>query len=758
MKKMFAFLAAISFKRKLVVYSLLISILPVFLIGLTSSYLVSATIQEEVDHNQQIVLKQIQNQLNDFIINLNISSISLASNLLLEKTVTEGTTVDNLNQMLEMIETIRKQKSFSPIHFDVSVISKRYHNVYTDSEGTAFEFYNQMITNERPQYNSSFIVTPRTYPNQDDLLLFRPTPLHTYYTDGVVILHVSIRELLRFVENLNLGDNRSLYIIDPAGKIIISQNEEEIGTTVTRSAGLYEWWKQPSDGAEFVLEGETYQVSSQKSNLNNWTYISLIKKAELTRKADSIRRMTWITMGVMVLLSILVALVGSRKLYRPIGKLMDKISNEEKWETEHKDELQALDSFMLHMVRTNGELQDKLKRQIPDLKAGVFQQLLWGDMSEAEMRAKVEPLDLPLKGPLFYVCIAAVDEYKEWISMYRDKELSLIQYALKKVTEETFHDRLPCIAFTPSQGQVVIVIGTDKAGEDKDAIIRERADQVRHNVTLYFPFSVSVTISRSRKDYSSITRSYQEALSLLNYRLLLGNNVTISDNQIEPSLRTSSRHIFHLQKQIVHAVVQSDLEGAKRELRQLVEAIPQYAQTSETVLGLFSYLLGELYYVLHEIRDDLQEIFNDQLYNSLYGLTTLAEVEEWLDSHVFPSIVQLMESQTVSKQKKIVQQVLLFIHESFDSDLSLQQAADTFQLSSSQLSRIFKEETGCNFSEYLIGYRMKKASEWLEYSDMSIKEIADRLRYTNVQNFSRTFKQIIGVPPGEFRKQARSVG
>lgn len=756
MNPFFTFLARLSYKRKLMVYSLLISILPVFLIGFAASYRVTKVIQEEVDHTQQMVLNQIKNQLNDFIINLNIASISLSSNLILEKSVNEGLSADNVNQSFEMIETIRKQKSFSSIRFEVSMISKRYQMVYSDLAKASFEYFNQMMDSEKPQYNSSFIITPRTYPNQEDLLLFRPIPLHTYYTDGVIILHVSISEILQFVDKLNLEDNRRLYVVDPSGKVIVSRNEKDIGTRLSGSPGMHEWWQQPSDTMEIALDGEKYQVASLKSSLNDWTYILMIPKADLTRKADSIRGFTWGIMGAMGLLSVMIALIGSRRFYHPIEKLLKTISGEGKWEDKHRDELQALDSFMLHMLRTNGELKDKLKEQIPDLRAGIFQQLLWGEITEAEMRAKVEQWDLPLKGALFKVCIAAVDEYKQWVEAYREKELPLIHYALKKVAEETFAEKLPCIVFTSQQGQIVIMIGSDMPNEEFQAAVRERADQVRHNVGRYFPFTVSVSISPACRDYSRLTSSYQEALTLLNYRLLLGNNVTLSDDDIGPSVRTSSRQIFQLHKQIVHSLVQRDLNGANRDLQQLVEAIPQYAQSSETVMGLFSYLLGELEYVFHEIKEDLHDVFDYPPYKTLYSFTTLEDLRKWMSNELFPSIVKQLETDSGSKQKKIAQQTLLFIHDSFDSDLSLQQVANSFQMSDSQLSRIFKEETGKNFSEYLIEYRMKKAREWLEYTDMSIKEIAERLRYTNVQNFSRTFKQISGVPPGEYRKHARN--
>lgn len=67
-----------------------------------------------------------------------------------------------------------------------------------------------------------------------------------------------------------------------------------------------------------------------------------------------------------------------------------------------------------------------------------------------------------------------------------------------------------------------------------------------------------------------------------------------------------------------------------------------------------------------------------------------------------------------------------------------------------------KKEMGVTFSEYLSQYRLKIAKQWLEETDMTIAEIATRLRYNNAQNFIRYFKKLEGITPGRYRKKVRS--
>ncbi|WP_176706163.1 helix-turn-helix domain-containing protein [Paenibacillus hemerocallicola] len=79
-----------SYKKKLLFFLLLISIFPVSLLGLAASHLFSQQIQQEVNRNYRLTLSMLHNRLNDKISAMALSSISLASNDALEKSVAAG--------------------------------------------------------------------------------------------------------------------------------------------------------------------------------------------------------------------------------------------------------------------------------------------------------------------------------------------------------------------------------------------------------------------------------------------------------------------------------------------------------------------------------------------------------------------------------------------------------------------------------------------------------------------------------------------
>lgn len=84
-------------------------------------------------------------------------------------------------------------------------------------------------------------------------------------------------------------------------------------------------------------------------------------------------------------------------------------------------------------------------------------------------------------------------------------------------------------------------------------------------------------------------------------------------------------------------------------------------------------------------------------------------------------------------------------------DLSIKQVADQINLSVPYFSRIFKQETGRNFVEYVTFVRMQRAVWLLRHTDHTIEAIAEELGYNTPNYFSGTFKKYVGLSPRDYR-------
>lgn len=89
----------------------------------------------------------------------------------------------------------------------------------------------------------------------------------------------------------------------------------------------------------------------------------------------------------------------------------------------------------------------------------------------------------------------------------------------------------------------------------------------------------------------------------------------------------------------------------------------------------------------------------------------------------------------------------------YKEDLSLQDLADSIQISPTYLSRLLKNEIGVSFIEYLIQVRVEKAIQIMSDPMVKLYEVAQRVGYNNQHYFSTAFKKVVGLSPAEYRKK-----
>jgi AraC-like DNA-binding protein len=99
-------------------------------------------------------------------------------------------------------------------------------------------------------------------------------------------------------------------------------------------------------------------------------------------------------------------------------------------------------------------------------------------------------------------------------------------------------------------------------------------------------------------------------------------------------------------------------------------------------------------------------------------------------------------------------QIRAFVYKHFDDpDLTLEEAALTFNLNKFYFIRFFKKHTGYSFHSYLIKTRIDFARRYLVESKMSITDAAFRSGFNSLQTFNRLFKSMTGLTPRDYRRE-----
>lgn len=100
-----------------------------------------------------------------------------------------------------------------------------------------------------------------------------------------------------------------------------------------------------------------------------------------------------------------------------------------------------------------------------------------------------------------------------------------------------------------------------------------------------------------------------------------------------------------------------------------------------------------------------------------------------------------------------IKEALTYIEQNFQNDISVEGIAKSCGLNRSYFGRIFKDAIGKSPKEFIMDYRMVKATELLKLTDLTIGDIGNAVGYPNQLHFSRAFKHTYGMSPREWRNK-----
>ena len=97
------------------------------------------------------------------------------------------------------------------------------------------------------------------------------------------------------------------------------------------------------------------------------------------------------------------------------------------------------------------------------------------------------------------------------------------------------------------------------------------------------------------------------------------------------------------------------------------------------------------------------------------------------------------------------QTVIDLILTNFHRQLTLDEMAQSVNLTPTHLCRVFKAATGISPAKYLKRIRIEKAQELLETTFLSVKEVIRSVGATDQSHFMRDFKSATGLPLAQYR-------
>ncbi|MBE6553773.1 MAG: helix-turn-helix domain-containing protein [Ruminococcaceae bacterium] len=122
---------------------------------------------------------------------------------------------------------------------------------------------------------------------------------------------------------------------------------------------------------------------------------------------------------------------------------------------------------------------------------------------------------------------------------------------------------------------------------------------------------------------------------------------------------------------------------------------------------------------------------------------------------ILPMHPQSLDGEPATSSARELYQILIYLKENYQYNISMQEVAEVFGMSYYHFSRFFKKLTNKKFNEYLLELRLNYAQKKLLQENKSISEVALECGFEYVSYFIQKFKAKNGMTPREFQRKYR---
>lgn len=216
-----------------------------------------------------------------------------------------------------------------------------------------------------------------------------------------------------------------------------------------------------------------------------------------------------------------------------------------------------------------------------------------------------------------------------------------------------------------------------------------------------------------------------------------------------------SPYPFDKERALLQCIAHRDMEGAQRLLNELLGAV-LFAEGCdlEVIKSRLYELLVMISRTAIENGADAQRMM--QLSHEYrYRIAAFSSIDTlcaWL-SGVIKQFMRSLFSFSGAKHANVIHRCMQHIGTNYREHITLEDTARSVYLSPAYLSRIFKQETGMTFNEYLNQVRINKARELLQQRELRMTDISLLVGYGDQSYFTKVFKRMTGMLPREYREK-----
>jgi two-component system response regulator YesN len=727
---------------KLLGISMLLGAIPVITLGILSYVISSDSIKEKVIRGNDLILSQIHLRTEKELNLVDKMMNQLMYSTVVAQTLNKAVSQHDFQSVRQIQEEVSFMQSYGLGITDVVLVNlQKKWLISSGGNFNSFTYYTDDALFSR--YTEAGQQFNRYYLSDKSVTVVERLPLHAANPIALLIVDISLSDLNSILaKNKEFGE---MFIMDEERNFVAGTNADgglhaALESVVANKADL-----ENDKAFTAELNGKTSLIIPYRSAYNNWLYLSVISLDEISQDSREIGRYTiYICTGILIL-TFLMSLYSSRVIYSPIkrwyGVLLDFVSGSDKG-----NEIDIIGLKLKSLLHSRQRMSDQLKQFF-------ITKLLLGELRRDEIEETMKSYNYKADWRHYVVLVSEIDTIEG--TGYSEHDRYLLMFAISNIAEEIIplEERFGTVVMKQSQ---VLIMGSDEGDAEAVRLLAfDRAMDIQKKVRQFLRLRVSIGVSRTHSELNEMPTAYLEGLEALKYRVRYEQESILFFDEVQPNRELPSIFPMLLENELIDAVKRGHEDEIRQKLNEFLQEIYKKVADQRDYHLFGARLLTDLLRLSQEIGGVTPYDGTVSLFERLFEIKTIPEIENWFMQTLIVPLVKLIGEQQVKAHHRISKEICEMIKNEAETNLTLEECAERLNYHPVYVSRVFRQEMGINFGDYLAKARLGIAKRWLQETDMTVNEIAQKLHYSNAGNFIRSFKNTENITPGQYRERMR---
>lgn len=369
---------------------------------------------------------------------------------------------------------------------------------------------------------------------------------------------------------------------------------------------------------------------------------------------------------------------------------------------------------------------------------------------------KFKQLNILLTEPCFAILYISVDNFQLLSSETSLYGRDLIKFSLDNIVSEIMPGyNVITYYFEIDDGLgVMLNFSEDHPLADSAAMI-DMCNDIRNSIAIYTKFTVTIGIGSTFDNIMQLNKSFESAQKAITQRLVKGSNKVIPGADLLGNKARTPTISPKIERDLQFCFETLDIDAAMKLITGLFASFRNFEHADASILMKFNFQLIMLIFKFMDQMDiNPEEMLGDELklYNQVNSCSSVDEIIQWF-SKILQASFDLVLSKKNNSSSSLIDKAKEYIHHQYSRDITLEIVAQHVYLSPTYFSRMFKEEVGENFSNYVLNYRMDVARSLLKEGIYKANQVSVMVGFQDEKYFYKVFKKITGFTPSEYRQR-----